>query len=99
MATALATPGAQHPPLRWRDPSAIVGYAPLVPVAFALTGGIVLDRAIGVPLPFSLLSAAGCVLAWAITLTARQRGLALVYLLGAVAFLGTAYHHVRITLV
>lgn len=66
--------------------------APLVPVALAATAGIVLDRFASVPLGISLVAAAGFLTAWAMVRTGRQRGLALAYLLGAVAALGAAYH-------
>src|SRR5262245_22877649 len=54
--------------------------APLVPVALAVTFGIVLDRYISVPLPVSLLTAACALLAWAVARNGRQSGLALIYL-------------------
>jgi competence protein ComEC len=67
--------------------------APLVPVALAATAGIVLDRHAVIPLPVSLLSIVACLAAWAVTRNGPQPGLALVYLWGAVAALGAAYHH------
>ncbi len=67
--------------------------APLVPVALALTAGIVLDRYASVPLPISLLAAVAGIIAWLAASMNRQGGLSLVYLFGTVAALGTAYHH------
>jgi competence protein ComEC len=67
--------------------------APLVPVALAVTFGIVLDRYVSVPLPVSLLMAAGALLAWVVTRKERQPGLPLLYLALAEAALGAAYHH------
>jgi competence protein ComEC len=66
--------------------------APLVPAALAATAGIVADRCTSLPLPVSLLALLVCLAAWAINRSAG-RGLALAYLLGAIAALGAAYHH------
>ena len=52
--------------------------SPLVGVALALTAGIVLDRYLGIPLPFSLLAALAGLVAWWITRSAAS-GLPLVY--------------------
>jgi competence protein ComEC len=69
--------------------------APLVPAALAVTGGLLLDRRVGVPLVVSLTAAAGCLAAWLVTLRDRRSPLPLVYLaLAGVAF-GAAYHHYR----
>jgi competence protein ComEC len=69
--------------------------APLVPVALALTAGILLDRYASLPPPVSLLAVIGCVLAWFCSRQGSHSGLPLVYLaLAGVAF-GAAYHHYR----
>jgi competence protein ComEC len=78
-----AAPGVLTDPL-WR--------APLVPVALAATGGVVLDRYIGLPLPVSLLVAFAALLAWAVALFGRRSGLAVVYLWLTVAALAAGYH-------
>jgi competence protein ComEC len=67
--------------------------APLVPVALAATAGIVLDRFALVPLAVSLVTLLLCLLAWAIARLGRSAGLPLVYLAGAIAAFGAAYHH------
>ena len=67
--------------------------APLVPVALAMTLGIVLDRFWIVPLPASLGVALLCVIAWLIFTNTPQKWLALFYLWGGVAGLSAAYHH------
>src|SRR5256885_1907600 len=67
--------------------------APLMPVALAVTCGIVLDRYVSVPLPVSLLTTVSALLAWVVTRNGRQPGLPLVYLALAEAALGAAYHH------
>src|SRR5271163_3920826 len=74
-------------------PSDNIWRAPLVPVALALTAGIVLDRFHSVPLPISLISVVASLIAWALTCGTRSPGLPLVYLWLAVAALGAAYHH------
>src|SRR5207253_3809618 len=71
-----------------------LGQAPLVPVALALTLGILADRFAVVPLGWSLLLAAGCIAAWAASLAGRKLDLALVYLWVGVAALGAGYHHI-----
>jgi len=66
---------------------------PLVPVALAATAGIVVDRGLGLPLPWTLLGAMAAI-AGSLGLTWRNRPLpALVLLWCAVAALGAAYHH------
>lgn len=67
--------------------------APLVPVALAMTAGIVLDRFWIVPLPASLCAAFACLVAWLIFSNTAHKWLALVYLWGGVAGLSAAYHH------
>ena len=67
--------------------------APLVPVALALTVGIVADRFGVVPLPASLGVALVCILAWFIFANSTHQWLALFYLWAGVAGLASAYHH------
>ena len=67
--------------------------APLVPVALAMTIGIVLDRFWIVPLPASLGVAVACLLAWLIFANTPRKWLALFYLWGSVAGFSAAYHH------
>jgi len=67
--------------------------APLVPVALAVTAGIVLDRYAPIPFLVSLIILGACLFAWTVTRHCRQPGLPLVYLAGAVLALGAAYHH------
>ena len=67
--------------------------APLVPVALAMTVGIVADRFAIIPLPASLGVALICVLAWLIFTNTSRQWLALLYLWGGVAGLASAYHH------
>jgi competence protein ComEC len=64
-----------------------------MPVALAMTAGIVLDRFWIVPLPASLCAAFVCLLAWLIFSNSAHKWLALVYLWGGVAGFGAAYHH------
>ncbi len=72
-----------------------VWIAPLVPVALALTAGVVLDRYAEVPPSFSLSAAGLALLSWAAARRSVAPGLALVYLFVALVALGSAYHHVR----
>ncbi|MBY0527850.1 MAG: ComEC/Rec2 family competence protein [Gemmataceae bacterium] len=67
--------------------------APLVPIALAVTAGIVLDRYGPIPLYFSLIGAVVALAAWVIARSSRRPGLPLVYLWTAAAALGAAYHH------
>ncbi|HEV3259579.1 MAG TPA: ComEC/Rec2 family competence protein [Gemmataceae bacterium] len=72
-----------------------VWQAPLVPVALALTAGVVTDRYAHFPLGVSLLVAAAAVAAWMATRAGRQPGLALIYLGIAAVAAGAGYHHWR----
>jgi competence protein ComEC len=74
-------------------PSYLFWQTPAAPVALAATAGVVADRCWDVPLPLWLVSAAACVVAWAIVSMGRQKGLAVIYLWGGVAAVGAAYHH------
>jgi competence protein ComEC len=67
--------------------------APLLPLALALTTGIVLDRSASIPLPVSLVAAVAAMLAWALASFGGKDRLAVVYVaIGAAAF-GAGYHH------
>src|SRR5215469_3849833 len=76
--------------LPWADS---VWRAPLVPVALALTAGIVLDRYAEIPLAVSLTAAVAFLAAAAAACAGRNLPLPLLYLAGTVAALGAAYHH------
>jgi competence protein ComEC len=69
--------------------------SPLLFAALAFTAGVILDRLLVVPFLVSLLTAAGALLAFAVTRTGRQGRLALVYLGCACAALAAGYHHFR----
>jgi len=71
--------------------------SPLVPAALALSGGILLDRQLSLPLPVSLLAAATCLAAWFCARASSHAGLPLVYLALAGAAFGAGYHHYRRT--
>jgi competence protein ComEC len=67
--------------------------APLVPVALAVTTGIVADRYITLPLPLSLIVLSASLALWCLTLRTSHAGLPLIYLaIGSMAA-GAAYHH------
>jgi competence protein ComEC len=96
MATAPLSFGRSLPVLPAVDtlpPFKRIWRAPLIPVALAVTFGIVLDRYISLPLPVSFLAALGALLAWVVTRNGRQPGLPLLYLALAEAALGAAYLH------
>src|SRR5207249_1866833 len=67
--------------------------APLVPVALAVTAGIVVDRYAPLPLLVSLVAAAAFLLAYLIAHLSTRSGLPFVYLALALAALGAAHHH------
>lgn len=67
--------------------------APLVPFAFAVTAGIVLDRYASIPLPTSLVVAVFGILTWAIMFFGGKPEVAVVYLGISAAALGAGYHH------
>jgi competence protein ComEC len=75
-----------------RHPFQSIWRAPLVPVALALTAGIVMDRHFDLPIAVSLLAAFAALLALVAASAGRQTGLAVVYLCVMVAALGAAYH-------
>jgi hypothetical protein len=78
--------GAEHEPI-WRGP--------LVPIAFAATAGIWLDRTITLPLFWTLLTAAAGVLVCQYFTWRQRHAPALILLLGSTLALGAAYHHWR----
>jgi hypothetical protein len=88
MATAPAAAG------KYRDAPAADAFlpqsiwrAPLVPVALAVTAGIVFDRCASPPLLISVAAAAGGLTAWLCSAAGSRTGLPLVYLaLAGVAF-------------
>jgi competence protein ComEC len=67
--------------------------APLVPIALLLTAGIVADRYLSIPLPFSFVIILACLIAWAAVRFGRQSNLGLIYLALALAAFGAAHHH------
>src|SRR5262245_11766215 len=73
--------------------------APLVPLALALTAGIVLDRFHPVPLLVCGLWALAALVAWRFTLHSPRTGLPVVYLSLVVAAIGAAWHHRQVHLV
>lgn len=79
--------------LELSPPPLPVWAAPLVPVAIALTIGIIIDRFWIIPLTASLGIALTSLIAWCVFVNTTQKWLALVYLWGCVAGLGAAYHH------
>src|SRR5262245_56118558 len=91
-----AAGGARATPLadtdRWASPDS-VWRAPLVPVALAVTAGIVADRYLRIPLGYSLTAAVIALASWAVARNSRTAGLPLVYLALTCAALGAAYHH------
>ena len=66
---------------------------PLVPIALALTLGILLDRHLVIPLFFSFVAGLASILAWLVNSRGAHPGLALGYLWIACAALGAAHHH------
>ena len=74
----------QNPASIWR--------APLVPLALAITLGILLDRFMPIPVTLSLLGALAFLLGWFVARSGNQAGLALVLLLGGMAAAGAARH-------
>jgi competence protein ComEC len=69
-----------------------------MPAALILTAGIILDRYADIPIGLSLLIAASFLVAWGISRASRSRGLPLLYLAGALATVGAAYHHAQQTI-
>src|SRR4051794_35638981 len=67
--------------------------APLAPVAAAVTLGLIADRGLAVPLPWSLLLAVGGLVAWLALASGRQPLAALACQWVSAAAVGAAYHH------
>jgi competence protein ComEC len=79
---------AKHP-VTWSDN---VWRAPLLPVALAVTAGIVVDRYLVVPLLLSLVVVILGLIGWLVTRN-RSPGVPLLLLGLGIAALGAAYHH------
>ena len=75
------------------DASQVRYAAQLVPVALALTSGILLDRYLAVPPLFSFGTTLACLFAWIVNRGSSPQGLALLYLWAACAGFGALYHH------
>jgi competence protein ComEC len=86
-ASACSMLNARLPRSIWRSP--------LVPAALVLSGGILLDRQLSLPLPVTLIAAAVCLAAWFCVRAGPHSGLPLVYLALAGTAFGAAYHHYR----
>jgi competence protein ComEC len=69
-------------------------YAPLLPIAAAITIGLVVDRYATIPIPFSLGTTLLCLFAWTWSRGQKRPNLALLYLWASFAGLAAAYHHV-----
>jgi competence protein ComEC len=90
MAAAPANSGARP------ADAASVWQAPLVPVALAVTAGIVLDRYLAIPPLVSLTAAALALVAGVIALLGPRRREHVAFLLLAAAALAGAYHRIRL---
>ena len=77
---------SRDPPLPWREFVA----APLVPIALAVTIGLIADRYVGVPTLAGFSVAATGLIGWAVF---RAKPFAIVWLWVAFAGLAAAYHH------
>src|SRR5207302_10896388 len=66
--------------------------APLVPVALALTGGVLLDRYLSIPWLLSFGAALAAIVAWTANLRRPKHELGFVYLWAACVGLGAAHH-------
>src|SRR5262249_32007855 len=93
--TALVCPARGPRPFLRAPLAGSVWRAPLVPVAFAFSAGILLDRFWSFPLAGSLFAAVVMLAAWTVTLLGRSPGLPLIYLALAVTAIGSTYHHFR----
>jgi competence protein ComEC len=90
--SATGAPTVAHDKGTVSPPDDRIFRAPLVPVALALTAGIVLDRYAAVPLGISLLVAVAGIVTWAVTFFGGKPGLAVIYLGVCVLALGAGYH-------
>ncbi len=79
-------PPPPDPPVPWREFAA----APLVPVALAVTFGLIADRYVGMPTLSGFAVAAAGLIGWAVF---RAKSFAIVWLWVAFAGLAAAYHH------
>ncbi|MCE9531019.1 MAG: ComEC family competence protein, partial [Planctomycetes bacterium] len=70
-----------------------IAYAPLLPIAAAATVGLVADRYLIVPIPFSLGATLLCLIAWVICRRRQRELLSYLYLWAAWAGLAAGYHH------
>jgi competence protein ComEC len=95
--TTVAAPPAVLPPARRTTEGLAVWQAPLVPIAVAVSAGIVIDRFAGVPVLASLAVGVACLIAYIVCSAGPRQLLALVYLWTAAAALACAYHHWRHT--
>jgi competence protein ComEC len=93
--TLVAVPPPGTAPPRQVTVGLPVWQAPLVPLALAVTAGILVDRVWDVPPTFSLVAAAASLLLFAIHALGPQALLRLLYLWMGFAALGAAYHHAR----
>jgi competence protein ComEC len=93
--TTAATPPAVSATARPSWAVAPSWQAPLVPVAVAVTVGILLDRSFVVPLAVSLIAASASLLAFFLHIFGSHRLLGLLYLWAGCLALGGAWHHVH----
>ena len=70
-----------------------IAYAPLMPLAAAMTAGLVADRYLTLPIPLSLGATLLCLIAWIVSRNRQRDHLALLYLWTCWAGLAAAYHH------
>jgi competence protein ComEC len=77
--------------------SEVTPLAPLLPVAAAVTAGILWDRYVGMPPVLAALGIAGTGLAWTLSWTRNRTRTAVLYLWTLAALLGAGWHHVRQT--
>jgi competence protein ComEC len=70
-----------------------LAYAPLLPIAAAVTIGLVVDRYEPIPIVFSIGAAILCLIGWAVCRRQKREQLALLYLWAVWAGLACAYHH------
>lgn len=91
MSLAVPDPGSQPvtpPEPAWKE----FARAPLVPVALAVSAGLVADRYAQLPLAGELFAAASALVVWLVART-RQTGVALAWLWIAAGALAAAHHH------
>lgn len=82
-----------RPALDAPDPWGLgVTRSPLLPIAGLFTLGVLLDHLTTIPCSVSIAGLIALVVAWAVAMLCRSRGLALVYLAGAVVLVGVIRH-------